>query len=156
MIPLWLIPKSGFIWKAVGVAAVLLAVYLGYRWFVGVINENAQLKIENSKLYSQVENERASHEETKRVFSTWRTGINDQLETERVARQELLAQYDRERERANGLSKMLAEHDFEHLASKKPKLIERRVNSATRRVFDDIEALTRDFATGGSQAPPTP
>lgn len=38
----------------------------------------------------------------------------------------------------NDLQKILRKHDLTNLASKKPKLIERRINDATQKVFDAI------------------
>jgi hypothetical protein len=47
------------------------------------------------------------------------------------------------REEALELEKLFKEHDLEALAAAKPRLIERRVNDATKRVFKDLEALSR-------------
>jgi len=53
------------------------------------------------------------------------------------------------------LRKILNEHRLEFLASEKPKLIERRVNAATKKVFKDFENITKqetyyDKSTVGS------
>lgn len=42
----------------------------------------------------------------------------------------------------DGLLAKLQKHDLALLSLKKPGLIEKRINSATKKVFDDIEALT--------------
>ena len=41
-----------------------------------------------------------------------------------------------------GLEETLRKHDLRFLALKKPNLIEKRINDATRRVFDMIEKET--------------
>lgn len=41
------------------------------------------------------------------------------------------------------LSKLLRSHDLENLAEKKPKLIENRINNATKAIFDDITNNTQ-------------
>lgn len=44
--------------------------------------------------------------------------------------------------RSASLRKILAEHDLEFLALEKPKLIEKRINDATNKVFTSIEQST--------------
>ena len=43
---------------------------------------------------------------------------------------------------SDSLRKLLAKHDLTKLAIEKPGLIEKRINDATDKTFDDIERLT--------------
>lgn len=150
----FLLSRTGL--KLLAGAAGALAVFLAYQWFTGVLEENTELKLRNAELVAHVEKERASHEETKAVYAAWRASVNARIEQDKISLNQLLEKYRQEKAKANELSKMLSKHDFEHLASRKPGLIERRVNAATRRVFDDLETLTRGFAAGDEQASPAP
>jgi hypothetical protein len=47
------------------------------------------------------------------------------------------------REEALELEKLFRDHDLAALAAAKPRLIERRVNDATKKLFKDLEALSR-------------
>lgn len=42
------------------------------------------------------------------------------------------------------LRKVLAKHDLEKLAAKKPGLIQNRANEATKELFNELEAISRD------------
>ena len=42
----------------------------------------------------------------------------------------------------DNLIKIFQEHDLQRLSIAKPGLIERRINDATRKVFDDLESVT--------------
>ena len=42
----------------------------------------------------------------------------------------------------NELNKTIAKHDLDNLALAKPKMIETRVNRASKRVFDDLVSIT--------------
>jgi predicted nuclease with TOPRIM domain len=44
----------------------------------------------------------------------------------------------------NRLNKLFREHDLTDLAKRKPGLIEKRINDATEKVFDDIESITNN------------
>lgn len=49
--------------KLIGAAAVLLAVFLAWRWFTGIVEENATLKRNNDALTVSLESEKAAREE---------------------------------------------------------------------------------------------
>lgn len=49
------------------------------------------------------------------------------------------------------LQTLLREHDLEVLSERKPKLIEKRINDATRSVFDDFESITSDWLSETSK-----
>lgn len=44
----------------------------------------------------------------------------------------------------NALENTLAKHDLEYLAYKKPKLIENRINSSTKKVLQEFEEITKN------------
>lgn len=57
-----MIPGAIYV-KLAGLAAVLLAVFLGYRWFTGIIDENATLKTNAAVTQGALESERVTREE---------------------------------------------------------------------------------------------
>lgn len=67
MIPL----VSGFGWGAVARIAVIggvaLAVWLGFQWFTGVLDENLELQMQNASLQSSLEIEQAARERAGRA-----------------------------------------------------------------------------------------
>jgi len=146
----------GFALKGAAIAAVLLSVFLGYKWFTGVLEENKTLSVRVGKAEAQVTQERNAHLKTKQEYAKWRSDVTAQIEQEQVNRDALQAQYDKARKQTDVLSKKLAKHDLEFLASRKPRLIEHRVNRATVRVLSDIEQLTGGFASGGVEAAAPP
>jgi len=45
-------------------------------------------------------------------------------------------------EQSRELSQLYREHDLNNLANAKPKLIEKRINNATKDLFDELESIT--------------
>jgi len=68
--------------------------------------------------------------------------MNKDIELQREANSRLNKKIiDFEREK-NILSDKLSKRDLEHLAYRKPGLIEKRINDGTAKAFDDIERIT--------------
>lgn len=68
--------------------------------------------------------------------------MNEDIEIQREANTRLnqkLIEFEREK---NILSEKLSKRDLEYLAHRKPGLIEKRINDATAKAFDDIERIT--------------
>lgn len=70
---------------------------------------------------------------------------NQQLREQAERNEELRATLEVNLQRAetyqDTLVNMLAEHDLVRLSTERPGLIERRVNNATKELFDDIESI---------------
>ncbi len=58
-------------------------------------------------------------------------------------RNELQEKLDASSKKSNDLSRLLARHNLEYLAEAKPKLIENRINRATKALFDELEGMTK-------------
>ena len=59
-----------------------------------------------------------------------------------VANKELQLKYREAEKYGDELSKKLREHDLTRLTLRKPGLIEKRVNDATKKVFEELESST--------------
>ena len=59
-----------------------------------------------------------------------------------VANSELQLKYREAEKYGDELSKKLREHDLTRLTLRKPGLIEKRVNDATKKVFEELESST--------------
>lgn len=59
-----------------------------------------------------------------------------------VANKELQLKYKEAEKYGDELSKKLREHDLTRLTLRKPGLIEKRVNDATKKVFEELESST--------------
>ena len=104
---------------------------LGYNYVTGVIAENKTLALEVSTLAES------------------NAGLQTALDTskEDAAKQaelngDLQVKLSQSESRLNELRQTFLDHDLSNLAMQKPGLIERRVNSGTQKVFDDIESYT--------------
>ena len=74
--------------------------------------------------------------------------VIDQMQEDSKKQAELNAQLNKSLRAAESyqdeLLNKLQEHDLTRLAIKKPGLIERRINDATKQLFDDLESATND------------
>lgn len=68
--------------------------------------------------------------------------IVEQTEKNNEAMENLNNNLSNIRQSTSELAEMLREHDLNKLAQKKPKMIERRMNDATKNLFDELESIT--------------
>lgn len=125
-------------------AGVLLAVYLAYNWFTGVLDENNELKTANAL---QVETIKAKDAQIE--FEQDITNI------EREARSDAETKLETARQEEKKLISLFQEHDFDNLLQKKPGLIINRVNAGTKRVFSRA-ANSINFDPAASDQVPEP
>jgi len=106
---------------------------LGYRYYTDTNNTIQRLTKENAELVLTIDSCNASRqaleEERIRIELTTENLTKDLKKSESYV---------------DGLHRKLREHDLTYLALKKPSLVEKRVNDATRKIFDDIESDTSD------------
>ena len=106
---------------------------LGYKYYTDTSSTIQRLTKENAELVLSIDSCNASlqsmEEERKRI----------QRNAEGLARDLKISE-----SYVDGLYRKLREHDLTNLALKKPELIEKRVNEATRKIFDDIESDAAD------------
>lgn len=60
------------------------------------------------------------------------------------------------RRESTQMAELLSRHDLKYLATKKPGLIENRVNSGTAQVFDQLKKLSDPDSYGETRAPEEP
>jgi predicted nuclease with TOPRIM domain len=106
---------------------------LGYKYYTDTSSTIQRLTKENAELVLSIDSCNASlqsmEEQRKRLERNAEVLAKDLKKSESYV---------------DGLYRKLREHDLTNLALKKPELIEKRVNEATRKIFDDIESDAAD------------
>ena len=113
----------------IGIILAMLLAFGGYYWIsekrISTLTENnAKLTIAaqtNQDTINKLEEDNQAYE---------------------VANKELQLKYREAEKYGDELSKKLREHDLTRLTLRKPGLIEKRVNDATQKVFEDLESST--------------
>lgn len=108
------------------IGGVLLAVYLAYNWFTGVLDENNELKTANAMQAETIKAKEAQIEFEKYITNIEREARNEAEQEVEIARQE-----------EKKLISLFQEHDFDNLLQKKPGLILNRINNGTQRLFSN-------------------
>jgi hypothetical protein len=120
---------------AIGAAIVAL--------IVGAIWHYTTLKAERDEFMLKAAQEQQAHAQTKASFRRYEEDVavvNDQ----RAKSLAKLAVAKREAEKQTSVLRvLLSKHDLGQLAALKPKLIEKRANKATAKVFADLEAASQ-------------
>lgn len=83
--------------------------------------------------------ERTAHETTKHSFLVHKRQTDRNMENQLQATQKLAEARGKAEKERNQLSNLLRKHDLGYLMRKKPGLVERRINSATRDLFEKIQ-----------------
>ena len=113
----------------IGIILAMLLAFGGYYWIsekrISTLTENnAKLTIAaqtNQETIDKLEEDNQAYE---------------------VANKELQLKYREAEKYGDELSKKLREHDLTRLTLRKPGLIEKRVNDATQKVFEELESST--------------
>ena len=113
----------------IGIILAMLLAFGGYYWIsekrISTLTENnAKLTIAaqtNQETIDKLEEDNQAYE---------------------VANKELQLKYREAEKYGDELSNKLREHDLTRLTLRKPGLIEKRVNDATQKVFEDLESST--------------
>ena len=124
--------------------AIIIAVMLigsvggGYLYVIKLQRDIASLKYTNQSLKMDSTNYKIAWGSEKRVTEK----TIEQFELMKRENDELQEANERAEKYQKQLIDILTEHDLEYLAYKKPGLIEKRINDATAKVFDDLESLS--------------
>jgi len=110
------------------------------------------------KLQSDLETARANVAKMEVAVQTAEASVKT-LQAENVRIGELNGQLTSDLQKAeqygDELRATLQRHNLTHLATKKPGLIERRMQGATNELWDDLESITDPNANSGMQQPET-
>ena len=120
-------------------AGVLFAVYLGYSYLTSVIEDNTELQKEVNTLTTEITNVTNKNENLVKRLEVQATAVEQLLKQH----SELRELYNKNVAEQNKIKDVLRKHDLEYLASKKPGLIETRVNRAIAKLGTDIEEVTK-------------
>ena len=115
------------------IIAGIMALIAGgfYVYFKWSQNEIAKLAANNARLEMAVQEQKKTIEE---MVTFQRKQAKDLVD--------LQNDLNESRKYGNQLEEKLTKHDLEMLARKKPGLIEKRINDATKKVFEEIESNT--------------
>ena len=108
----------------------------GYSYFNYTQNEIGRLKENAARLEISVDLQTATIETLDRdqkIFNELNAELTKRLQETTESKDALIAKLQR--------------HDLTRLSAKKPGLIERRINNATKKAFADIESITRGDAS---------
>lgn len=129
--------KSWILWSVLGGVLALGTTFYFY-------NENMKNQIDTlttQLVNSQVENELLTSANDTNVANARR--LAEQLIRQADANRTLQAELQAIEQDVTDLRTLFSEHDLTRLAHERPELIERRINEATRNIFDAIESGTR-------------
>mgnify|MGYP003123969069 FL=1 len=113
----------------IGIILAMLLAFGGYYWIsekrISTLTEN------NAKLTIAAQTNQDTIDK-----------LEEDNQAYEVANKELQLKYREAEKYGDELSKKLREHDLTRLTLRKPGLIEKRVNDATQKVFEDLESST--------------
>jgi len=118
--------------KLIIAAAVGLTIYLGYTFINNLVEESAYWKTEASKF--QMANE---------TLSTKLDNIKTDLEESFRIQDDLNIKLQKTRLQMNSVVKLFSDNDFTKLVQKKPGLITIKMQKATKKLFKEIEQITK-------------
>lgn len=129
-------------WKFIGIAAgivvILLFIWAGYAHYQGLLLKVDQLTIENTEVRMSTEIQ-ATHLAQQRVaLAEWKKAQDELIKNYQALSQ---VAFEARKETAR-LHDLFTKHNFSALATKKPGLIENRVNSGTASLFKLFECET--------------
>ena len=113
----------------IGIILAMLLAFGGYYWIsekrISTLTEN------NAKLTIAAQTNQDTIDK-----------LEEDNQAYEVANKELQLKYREAEKYGDELSKKLREHDLTRLTLRKPGLIEKRVNDATQKVFEELESST--------------
>lgn len=123
--------------KIVIMLGIVATLGFGYMFIQNLVEDNKQLAIKVNKLNTNIQ-----------VLGVINKKINTNYETSSYNIEKVNKEISALRSSKVDLEKRLAKHDLQKLSVQKPGLITNRINRATARVFQRIEA-----ASGNSSSP---
>lgn len=114
--------------KLIGGAAIALIIYLGYQYVTNLQEDNATLTGNVAKL--EVSNAILSEEQKK---------FKEDLKRNKILVMDLNKKVVEIREEKNEVIRLFGNHNFEKIYKAKPNLVIKKMNSATKKIFKEIE-----------------
>lgn len=114
-----------------GLAGVAFTLYLGFVFVTNMQSQLIELETTNKVLKNTLETQKNTIEQI--------LEDNENINNLNTTLQENVRRVEKENSRLN---KLFREHDLTNLAKEKPGLIEKRINDATKEVFNDFESTT--------------
>lgn len=131
-------------WKligaGIGIILLLLGIWIGYSHYQGILLKVEELTKANEHVKMITEIQASQIGQQRNALGEWKKSQEDLIkhvhELSRVATEA--------RKETGRLHDLFAKHNFSELATKKPGLIERRVNTGTVDVFRMLQCETGD------------
>jgi len=117
--------------KIAGLVSIGLFVMFAYSHYTSMLNERDNLLLKNKNLDLALKSEQAVNTQFKGAITEWKDSNRAILEAASELRQ-VSINANREVRKLNGI---FSKHNIERLASKKPGLIETRLNNGTADIF---------------------
>lgn len=129
-------------WKFIGIAAgvilLLLFIWAAYAHYQGLLLKVDQLTIENAQVRMSTEIQATHLAQQKTALDQWKKAQDELVKNYHSLS---IVAYDARRETSR-LNDLFTKHNFSALATKKPGLIENRINSGTASLFKLFECET--------------
>jgi len=98
----------------------------------------------------------ATLDSTTQALSDYATTAESEIEAYSHAAQILSEKYQLARDERDEKIKRITQADLSSMVERHPDMLASRINAATRRVFSELEAITRSPETAGDAEPATP
>ena len=147
MIPI-LIKNWRLIAIIVGLVAIVSVVGVAYWHYTGLLSTIEELKVSNAELGLSVQIQETHITQQKEALATWAKSQEDL----KKKYQELSRMAQEASKETRRLHDIFSKHDLGKLASKKPGLIQNRVNSGTVNLFRMFECETSSTGCGGDSS----
>lgn len=142
-------------WKLIALLLVVLSItgafFAAKAHYLNLVEERDQYLVDYTEeviLRKQVEASyeaiKSSHNQTKDNFLSYQGKVMAEAAAAQKNLISVQKDYSKTKVHVRDLKKKLARHDFALLLKIKPKMVERRVNAATKKVFRNIEGITRE------------
>lgn len=114
------------------ILAVTTTVYGAYQYVDGLQKQNIELTKSNTNLTT-----------ANTLLESDLSSMKQQADNNRILYVKAKAKYDNSQKQLNHLYKIFGRHDLDKIADRKPKMLEKRINAATVKVFGDIEKASK-------------
>jgi len=120
--------------KLIGAGIIALLLWAAWSHYTYIRDDRIQLIKDKAIIETALKTEKAS-------FSSYKITTEKNYKDIQEDIISLDKDYKKSEKKVRKFSKMLERHDLGHLTFKKPGLIERKANRATKKVFKDFEEL---------------
>jgi len=119
--------------KLFGALAIFLVIFFGYRYVVNLQEANATLREEKQTLEISLQ-----------TITQEKENLVTRMEVSNEKLIELDTKLSKAREDVNRTLRLFSDHDFTNLVQRKPGLLEKLMQKATKKEFDEMEKIVNE------------